>query len=636
MKRTIKRFSLIAALFALTGTAFVLPVNTSSLGLSIPKASASEPSIQADSIQQAFKKAAQEFNVPESILLSVSYNLSRWEHHNGKPSTAGGYGIMHLTSVIDHSSAKGDEETADVDFSDESFHTLEKAAKILNLSPEALKQDPVQNIRGAAALLAEYAEGTAGGLPENESEWYGAVAKYSGSDDSAIALDFADQVYQTINQGEARETLDGQKVQLAAEHFVPNKSTADSLKLKQTNKDPETEAPNSLKTQFIPAFYQQLSSNPGNYTNYDVADRPNFGPDIRYIVLHDTEVGYDPTLMLFARSYAASSHYVIRSSDGHITQMIKNKDVAWHAGNWYFNMHSIGLEHEGFALKGATWFTEQMYRMSASLVKYLAEQYDIPLDRAHIIGHDEVPGLAPLNQSRMHSDPATFWDWEHYMELLGAPITPSHGSRKMVTLKPHFQTNEQYVDVQDGNLRKHPSNFVYLYTAPSFDAPYFKDAALPNAGAFEALNWGNKFKAGQTFASAGQEGDWSAIWYSGKKAWFYNPDGKLTVPGKTDILITPKEGKTSIPVYGSAYPEAAAYPADIPYKSITPLQYTIGEGQVYAAEEKVKADYYNAKVFTLTPYGVHKMVYGNEEYYRIHFNHRYAFVKAADVDIINP
>ena len=60
-----------------------------------------------------------------------------------------------------------------------------------------------------------------------------------------------------------------------------------------------------------------------------------------------------------------SWHYTLRSSDGHIAQHLDARNVGWHAGNWYVNMHSIGLEHEGIAAQGATWFTESMYRTSA-------------------------------------------------------------------------------------------------------------------------------------------------------------------------------------------------------------------------------------------------------------------------------
>ena len=85
-------------------------------------------------------------------------------------------------------------------------------------------------------------------------------------------------------------------------------------------------------------------------------------------------------------------HYTLRSSDGHIAQHVPPRTSAWHAGNWYVNAKSIGLEHEGFLTDPDAWYTEAMYRSSARLVKYLAAKYDIPLDRQHILGHDNVPG----------------------------------------------------------------------------------------------------------------------------------------------------------------------------------------------------------------------------------------------------
>ena len=95
-------------------------------------------------------------------------------------------------------------------------------------------------------------------------------------------------------------------------------------------------------------------------------------------------------------------------------------------------MHSIGIEHEGFADQGGTWFTESMYRNSASLVRYLAEEYDVPLDRAHIIGHDQVPGVNAAGVRGMHWDPGPYWNWEHYMSLLGAPIVADRRGRSDV------------------------------------------------------------------------------------------------------------------------------------------------------------------------------------------------------------
>ena len=72
--------------------------------------------------------------------------------------------------------------------------------------------------------------------------------------------------------------------------------------------------------------------------------------------------------------------------------MVPTKDIAWHAGNWYVNMHSVGIENEGFALQGAKWFTNKLYHSLARLTRYQARRFGFALDRAHVIGHDQVPG----------------------------------------------------------------------------------------------------------------------------------------------------------------------------------------------------------------------------------------------------
>jgi N-acetyl-anhydromuramyl-L-alanine amidase AmpD len=68
-----------------------------------------------------------------------------------------------------------------------------------------------------------------------------------------------------------------------------------------------------------------------------------------------------------------------------------------------------------------------MYRSLARLTRYLADRYDIPLDREHIIGHDQVPGPTAVFQPGMHWDPGRYFAWAHFMALVGAPINPSGG-----------------------------------------------------------------------------------------------------------------------------------------------------------------------------------------------------------------
>jgi N-acetyl-anhydromuramyl-L-alanine amidase AmpD len=593
--------------------------------------------------QAAFRAAAAEFGVPESILLAVSYNVSRWDDHGGAPSTSGGYGPMHLTQVgaAPTFDAKGDDQAHPnrSRAGDPSLHALDAAAALLGLSAETLKRDEVQNIRGGAALLAQYARDTTGGVPAAEADWYGAVAKYSGAREAAVALDFADAVYASIQQGAARTTADGQTVALAAKQVAPNKTTAVALQLRNSKHTGDADCPNGLECEFVAAAYQM--NNPPDvtdYGNYDLANRPADGLDIRYIVIHDTEVNYAGTLAIFQNPLAyVSAHYVIRSSDGHIAQMVENKNVAWHAGNWYVNGHSIGLEHEGFAIDGAAWYSEQMYHASARLVRYLARKYDIPLDRAHIIGHDDIP-YPTQAQYLMHWDPGPYWDWAHYMTLVGAPIKPS-GERRgnIITIRPNFATNLQTVTDCEGGTgeRTEPSNFVYLRTAPSADAPYVTNPYLSDAPTC-ANNWGDKAVTGQQFFRFAREGDWDGIYFGGGKAWFYNPGNNTnTVPG-SGKLVTPKLGLASIPVYGRAYPEEAAYPPGTSYQAVVPIGlYSFPAGQAYVAFGPFKSDYYWAPTYAPTLEGSdHVVVEGQTEYYQIFYNHRFAFVKASDVEVL--
>jgi hypothetical protein len=71
------------------------------------------------------------------------------------------------------------------------------------------------------------------------------------------------------------------------------------------------EGPRSLSCELVPAAYQQNSADPGDYGNYDLANRPDDGLAVRYVVVHDTEVSYDGTLAIFQNPLSyVSAHYV--------------------------------------------------------------------------------------------------------------------------------------------------------------------------------------------------------------------------------------------------------------------------------------------------------------------------------------
>lgn len=144
--------------------------------------------------------------------------------------------------------------------------------------------------------------------------------------------------------------------------------------------------------------------------NYTVADRPTAHP-VDHVIIHVTQETYAQTLAIFQNPQKkVSAHYLVRSADGHVAQCVREADIAWHAGNWDNNTRSIGIEHEGWVDRPA-YFTDALYERSARLTAAICATYGIPKDRAHIIGHYEVPGTD-------HTDPGPNWDWARYIRLV--------------------------------------------------------------------------------------------------------------------------------------------------------------------------------------------------------------------------
>ncbi|MCR6486957.1 N-acetylmuramoyl-L-alanine amidase [Amycolatopsis sp. OK19-0408] len=406
------------------------------------------------------------------------------------------------------------------------------------------------------------------------------------------------------------------------------------------------ECPANLDCRFVPAAYDWASedhANANDYGNYDPANRPADGQRIQYIVIHDTESvpgsgasPYDQAIATFRKPASGSSaHYVIRSSDGQVTQMVPTKDVAWHAGNWTMNEHSIGIEHEGIAAEGGTWYTEQMYQASANLVKYLAAKYDIPLDREHILGHEDISRERTANFSAAHWDPGPYWDWNHYLDLLGAPGKAT--GDQAVTIHPDYATNQPPMTTCSGStctpLPAHGANFVHLHTAPDAAAPLITDPVVHpdgSAGTTAIDDWSDKAVAGRTYALAGEQGDWTAIWYGGQKAWFSNPGHSMTLPAQARRVTA----ATSVPLYGRAFPEQSEYPADIPFDpiwTVGAIPWTLPAGQSYVVTGEFRAENYYARFDPADVPANHTLVTGGTRYLQLSYNHRLVYVKASDV-----
>jgi len=106
------------------------------------------------------------------------------------------------------------------------------------------------------------------------------------------------------------------------------------------------------------------------------------------IVLHITQgptaAGAIATFASSVAPFRVSSHFVI-DRDGTVYQLVDINDTAWHASQ--VNPVSVGIEHA--AIADTLLATDAQYAASAKLVKWLAGQMNIPIDRKHVATHNE-------------------------------------------------------------------------------------------------------------------------------------------------------------------------------------------------------------------------------------------------------
>ena len=154
---------------------------------------------------------------------------------------------------------------------------------------------------------------------------------------------------------------------------------------------------------------------------------------ITAVTIHDVEGSYAGCISWFKNCNAqVSAHYVLRSSDGQITQMVLESKKAWHVGTE--NGYTIGLEHEGYANQTG-WYTVAMYTTSAALVKDICinsgygidptTAYNGPSCACHntlssavkIRGHQHYPNTGK-------TDPGINWNWTYYYCLINGCNSP--------------------------------------------------------------------------------------------------------------------------------------------------------------------------------------------------------------------
>jgi N-acetyl-anhydromuramyl-L-alanine amidase AmpD len=382
------------------------------------------------SYDRMFEQAGSEFGVPSDLLRGISFAETRWTHmkwaENDTRSSCTGmprvYGVMGL-------------------WDNEYFgHSLKEAAGLLGRSVQELKDDPMQNIRGGAALLRKYYDE----LPKPEGFesgsielWQNAVAKMSGFPQEEISAKRGLEVFSVLANGYHRDRIDITQRPIQLE------------KIQAIVQQLETVAFSQQKT--APEGVQSTPDYP--LAKWNAAYSGNFGLDQivqRFVVIHDVEGSYLGCISWFKNTTAGvSAHYVLNSNPygvnattkgpngspdapvGEVTQMVEEKYRAWHVGCW--NSFMVGIEHEGYASVSG-WYTPEGYDASSKLVKYLCDKYNIPKDRNHVIAHAEHTNSvwrSWVNSSgqgfdptcNTHVDPGPYWTWDSFMTKVAAADT---------------------------------------------------------------------------------------------------------------------------------------------------------------------------------------------------------------------
>jgi hypothetical protein len=307
-------------------------------------------------IHRYFVDAAEEFDVPVELLEAIGQVESNWAQIG--PSIDRGWGIMHLVQ-------------------NNYCNSLEEAAELIGVSPQTLKDDARANIRGAAALIAEYAG------PNRESfddltDWFSAAKQFSCLVDDELRTMQAQRYYETIRTGSETVTLWGEPVTLVAH---PDVEVEDAV-LRSSSAIQSTDYP--------PALTNLTSCNYASGRAHDIDTWVN------HWIGYGTYAG---AISWFHNCSAiASAHFVV-SNDGEITQVVRVADTAWHTGAVGYpdnNPRSIGVEHEATLANPEMWNSLPMLQASATMARYFSDQHSIPRTRSlpGIRGHNEMPGTS--------------------------------------------------------------------------------------------------------------------------------------------------------------------------------------------------------------------------------------------------
>jgi len=367
-------------------------------------------------------------NIPRGLLEATAYSASRLtnlqptahdtENCTGMPLRYGlfalvengrGYFRNNLLSVCNISGITPEQYNSDVRLQ------ILSVAKFLSREASMRQLNASYSAESFAVIFDKLAE-----FPDDSS----VINKY------ALAL-FKYDIYDHLRNGFNTPSLKRAPVKVQLEQIFPApllqklQSPAveldvvkDSMLIFATNKSDVVTTNEQTAADYSPAIYVKAHT-----SNYQSGRN---GAKVTHVVIHTAQGSYAGTISWFNNPAAQmSTHYVIRASDGQVTQMVKESDMALHAQS--ANAYAIGIEHEGYMEYGNKWYSDKMYKASAALVRNICARNAIDATTCyqglatttsnaqsgaiHIKGHQHYSGNA-------QTDPGKYWNWTRYAELI--------------------------------------------------------------------------------------------------------------------------------------------------------------------------------------------------------------------------
>jgi hypothetical protein len=320
------------------------------------------------------------------------------------------------------------------------------AAALLAVPREWIERDPRWNILGAAALLSNARKTLPADAPD--SLLLEAYADFPAGA-SRVATDFAREgfaydVLRTLDRGVddgdisvAARAIDWER-QFPFDALARQRAPFVRLDLQRGS----IEAGGYVIDAIDETVHATATADATGITSADYAAAlwvasPYFharSAAISAVAIHTMQGSYAGTIAWFGNNPSSvSAHYLVRSSDGQVTQMVRESQAAHHIGSQ--NSYALGIEHEGY-VGTPGWYTTAMYNASSALTRHFCARYMIACASAYrgvagsgvnvlpasvkVKGHQHFPDST-------HTDPGIYWDWSRYHALLnpgsaGGPV----------------------------------------------------------------------------------------------------------------------------------------------------------------------------------------------------------------------